>query len=188
MFHVLRSFDVRSADRIGIIGVGGLGHLAIQFAAKMGCDVVVFSSTESKKVEAMKLGAREFVATQGKVELNIQDRKPLAHLIVTTSMPPDWKQFIPLMAPKGVIYPVTVSADDLRIPYQALTDKELRIQGSLVAPRQVHREMIEFADLQGIKPIIEQFPLTIEGITEALDRLRAGKIRYRGVLVAQETT
>lgn len=183
VFHVLRSFDVRVTDRIGVIGVGGLGHLAIQFAAKMGCEVVVFSSTESKKDEAMRLGARQFVATKGIQELDIG--KPLDHLIVTTSMPPDWKKFIPLMAPRGAIYPVTVSGDDLRVPYTAVTDMELRIQGSLVAPRQVHREMIEFAALHEIKPIIEKFPLTLEGATEAMDRLRAGKMRYRGVLVAQ---
>jgi D-arabinose 1-dehydrogenase-like Zn-dependent alcohol dehydrogenase len=55
----------------------------------------------------------------------------------------------------------------------------------LVAPRQVHREMIEFAGLHGIKPIIEQFLLTVEGITEAMDILNEGKMRYRAVLVAQ---
>jgi D-arabinose 1-dehydrogenase-like Zn-dependent alcohol dehydrogenase len=70
-----------------VIGVGGLGHLVIQYAAKMGCEVVVFSSTESKKAEGMRLGATQFVATKGKDELDIG--KQIGHLIVTTSMPPD---------------------------------------------------------------------------------------------------
>jgi D-arabinose 1-dehydrogenase-like Zn-dependent alcohol dehydrogenase len=182
VFHALRSFDMRSTDRVGVIGVGGLGHLAIQFAAKMGCEVVVFSSTDSKKEEAMKLGARQFVATKGKKELDIG--KQITHLIVTTSMPPDWGVFLPILAPRGVIFPVTVSADDLQLPYTVITDKELRIQGSLVAPRQVHRQMIEFADLHGIRPIIEEFPLTVEGVTEAMEKLKSGNMRYRGVLVA----
>jgi len=183
VFHVLRSFDIHSTDRVGVIGVGGLGHLAIQYAAKMGCEVVVFSSTENKKAEALSLGAKQFVATKGKDELDIG--KQIGHLIVTTSMPPDWKKILPIMAPRSVIYPVTVSADDLQLPYSAITFKELRVQGSLVAPRQVHRQMIEFADLHGIKPIVEEFPMTVEGITEAMDRLNAGKMRYRGVLIAQ---
>ncbi len=176
VFHVLRSFGIGCTDRVGVVGVGGLGHLAIQFASKMGCEVVVFS-------EAMKLGATQFIATQGQDKFDIG--KPLNHLLVTTSVPPEWKKFIPLMAPKGVIYPVTVSDGDLQIPYEAILFSELRIQGSLVAPRQVHREMIEFAALHGIRPVIEEFPLTVEGITEAMDRLNAGKMRYRGVLAAQ---
>jgi D-arabinose 1-dehydrogenase-like Zn-dependent alcohol dehydrogenase len=182
VFHVLCSFDIRSTDRVGVIGVGGLGHLAIQFAAKMGCEVVVFSSTENKKEEAMRLGASQFVATKGKAELDIG--KQIGHLIVTTSMPPDWNMFLPIMAPSGVIYPLTVNEGKLEMPYRAMTRKELRIQGSVVAPRQVHREMIEFAGLHGIKPIIEEFPMSVEGITVAMERLKEGKMRYRAVLVA----
>jgi D-arabinose 1-dehydrogenase-like Zn-dependent alcohol dehydrogenase len=68
------------------LGVGGLGHLAIQFASKMGCDVIVFSGTESKKEEAMKLGAKEFVAMKGKKELKME--KPINCLLVTTSAQP----------------------------------------------------------------------------------------------------
>ncbi|EEB99939.1 hypothetical protein MPER_00249, partial [Moniliophthora perniciosa FA553] len=60
---------VKPIDRIGIVGIGGLGHLAIQFAAKMGCDVVVFSSSESKRKEALALGASEFYATKGVANL-----------------------------------------------------------------------------------------------------------------------
>lgn len=65
VFHVLRSFGIRSTDRVGVIGIGGLGHLAIKFAAKMGCEVVVFSSTESKRREAMELGGKHFVTISG---------------------------------------------------------------------------------------------------------------------------
>jgi D-arabinose 1-dehydrogenase-like Zn-dependent alcohol dehydrogenase len=63
--------------------------------------------------------------------------------------------------------------------------KELTIQGSLAAPRQVHREMLEFAARHNIRPIIEQFPMTVDGINEAMERLGSGKMRYRGVLIAQ---
>ena len=69
VFNVLQLYGVRSTDRVGIVGVGGLGHLAIQFAAAMGCEVVTFSGTDSKKEESIKLGAKEFYATKGLKEL-----------------------------------------------------------------------------------------------------------------------
>ncbi|KFY03167.1 hypothetical protein V490_00260 [Pseudogymnoascus sp. VKM F-3557] len=182
VFHVFKSSNVKSSDRVGVVGIGGLGHLAIQYAAKMGCAVVAFSGTEDKKEEAMKLGATEFVATRGVKRLDISE--PIDHLLVTTSFQPDWDLFLDIMAPQGSIYPVTVSEHNLSIPSDAVIDKELRIVGSLVAPRQVYREMIDFSALHNIKPIIETFPMSTEGITEAMDKLRAGKMRYRGVLAA----
>jgi D-arabinose 1-dehydrogenase-like Zn-dependent alcohol dehydrogenase len=183
VFNALQSFGAKGTDRIGIIGVGGLGHLAIQFAAKMGCQVVVFSSTDSKKVEATKLGATEFIATRGVKELYVSG--PIDHLLVTTSFQPDWRQFLPIMAPGGTIYPLTVSSDDLSIPYMPFLAGELKIQGSLVAARQVHREMLAFAAHHQIRPIIEQFPMTVDGITEGMKKLENGLMRYRGVVVAQ---
>ena len=65
-----------------------------------------------------------------------------------------------------------------------IVSRDLRIQGSLVAARQVHQEILEFASHHQIKLIIEEFPMTVEGITECMDKLTASKMRYRGVLVA----
>jgi D-arabinose 1-dehydrogenase-like Zn-dependent alcohol dehydrogenase len=183
VFNALHSFGAKPSDRIGIIGVGGLGHLAIQFAAKMGSDVVVFSTTDSKKEEAMRLGATEFVATKGVKELQVSG--PIDHLLVTTSQQPDWKQFLPIMAPCGTIYPLTVSNDDLQIPYMPIIAGELKVQGSLVAARQVHRDMLAFAAHHQIQPIIETFPMTAEGIEESMKKLDEGKMRYRAVLVVE---
>lgn len=179
VFNVLKF--AKSTDRVGVIGVGGLGHLAIQFAAKMGCEVTVFSSTDSKKDEAMMLGATEFIATKGVSELAVS--RPIDQLLVTTSVQPNWKQFLPIMAPGATIFPLTVSQDDLTIPYMPILAGELKIQGSVVAARQVQRDMLVFAARHQIKPIIEQFPMTQQGITDCMDRLEGGNMRYRGVLV-----
>jgi D-arabinose 1-dehydrogenase-like Zn-dependent alcohol dehydrogenase len=183
VFNALQSFGTKSTDRVGVVGIGGLGHLAIQFAAKMGCEVIVFSSTDSKKEEAMRLGATEFVATKSVKELAIS--RPIDQLLITTSVQPDWKQLLPIMAPGATIFPLTVSMDDLTIPYMPIIAGELKIQGSLVAARQVQRDMLAFAAHHQIKPIIEEFPMTQQGITESMDKLEAGKMRYRGVLVVQ---
>ncbi|KAF7973451.1 hypothetical protein HWV62_15156 [Athelia sp. TMB] len=179
VFNAL-SHGVQSTHRVGIVGVGGLGHLCIMFAAKMGCEVVVFSQTDSKKEEALKLGATEFVATKGLTKLNIEK---LDHLLVTTSVQPDWDMFARAMAPQGTIYPMTVSDDRLSFPYATLIAQGLRIQGVIIPARNVQNKMLLFAARHGIKPITQTFPLSVAGAEEALRLLDEGKIRYRAVLL-----
>jgi D-arabinose 1-dehydrogenase-like Zn-dependent alcohol dehydrogenase len=160
--------------------------LAIQFASKMGCEVAVFSGTDSKKEEALNIGASKFHAI--KVVKNLEEavgKAKIDHLLVTTSQQPDWNVFLPVMAPGGTIYPLGVSEGNLVMPYIPLVLTPLRIQGSLVSARGIHREMLEFAAFHGIKPIIQKFPMTVEGIEEAFGKLDDGSMRYRGVLVAQ---
>jgi D-arabinose 1-dehydrogenase-like Zn-dependent alcohol dehydrogenase len=83
----LYEHGMRAGDRIGIVGFGGLGHLAIQFVAKMGMEAVVFSRTDSKKSEAFGFGASEFHATKGVKDF--KGVKPIDHLLITTSVLPD---------------------------------------------------------------------------------------------------
>jgi len=147
----------------------------------MGCEVIVFSGTDGKKEEAMKLGAKEFYATKGSQELKV---KPIDHLLVTTSVQPDWSIYLPIMAPSGTVYPLSVSQGDLKVPYMPILLSGLKIQGSLVAAREIHREMLEFAAVHNIKPIIETFPMNLQGVEEAFKMLEEGGMRYRGVLVA----
>jgi len=183
VFNALHTYGIKSTDRVGVMGVGGLGHLAIQFAAKMGCDVVVFSGSDSKKEEAMKLGANEFVAMKGKSELDIG--RKIDALLVTTSVNPDWKIMLPIMAPDSIIFPLTVSMGNFEFPHLPMIQSGIRIQGSVVAARAVHRHMLEFAALHNIKPILMEFPLNESGIEDAMATLRDGKMRYRGVLKPQ---
>jgi len=89
---------------VGVIGIGGLGHLTIQFAAKIRCPVVVFSGTEDKCEEAMKVGASEFYATKGKDVKHIVD-----FLLVTTSYIPSWKMYVEIMMKEGTVVPLTVA-------------------------------------------------------------------------------
>jgi len=182
VFNVIETYNIRPTDRVGVVGVGGLGHMAIQFLGKMGATVVVLSSTDSKREEAMKLGASEFYATKGVKELKIG--KPLDHLIVTTNSLPDWNLFLDVVKPTGSIYPLTVSFGKFDIPTFPVLVKGLTIQGSAVAARSVHNRMLDFAATHGIHPMIETFPMTKRGVEEGMAKLRDGKMRYRGVLVA----
>ncbi|KAI0140037.1 GroES-like protein [Hypoxylon sp. NC0597] len=183
VFNALHAYNALPTETVGIIGVGGLGHLAIQFAAKMGCRVVVLSSTESKKEEAMRLGAHEFIATKGKKELKVS--QPMNRLLVTTSALPNWDQIIPILAPGATIHPLTVVGGNFEIPYFPLLANAIAIQASVVAPRYIHRRMLEFAALHKIKPVVQTFPMTEAGILEAMDKLEKGEIYFRAVLKPQ---
>lgn len=115
VFNALRSFNTQGTETVAVMGVGGLGHLAIQYAARLGCNVVVLSGSDRKKDEAMKLGAKEFVATKGAKELNVS--RKIDRLLVTTSAQPDWAQILPIMAPGGSIVPLSIDGGNLTIPY-----------------------------------------------------------------------
>jgi len=87
------SYNIKPTDRVGVIGIGGLGHLAIQFASKIGCEVVAFSGSESKRKEAFGFGATEFYALNTLKDFS--GIKKLNHLLITTSQQPDFKLFCP---------------------------------------------------------------------------------------------
>lgn len=202
-WNALHVYDTQPTDTVGIMGVGGLGkhlagstspvgydanlfhlgHLAIQFAANMGCRVVVLSGSDKKKDEALSLGAHEFVATKGAKELKVSH--PLNRLVVTTSAQPDWNLILPIMAVGSTIHPLSVSEGNFSIPYMPLLLNGIRVQGSIIPSRYVHKRMLDFALLHKIKPVIQKFPMTVKGIEEAMDKLDKGEIRYRGVIVPQ---
>jgi D-arabinose 1-dehydrogenase-like Zn-dependent alcohol dehydrogenase len=150
----------------------------------MGCNVIVFSGTDSKKEEALKLGASSFYATKGKKELDIGEHK-IDCLLVTTSFQPDWNLYLPVMNNDSTIFPLTVAEGNFEIPYMGMPLAGIRIQGSVVAPRNIHRQMIDFAARNNVKPMINKYPMTVDGITEAMQILNDGKMRYRGVLIPQ---
>ncbi|KAM0249166.1 hypothetical protein ACHAQJ_009173 [Trichoderma viride] len=176
-------YGIRPTDRVGIVGIGGLGHLAIQFAAKMGCQVVVFSSSESKREDAMKLGATEYHVLTS--DSPLEGIKQVNHMLLCGSAQPDFKRIIQLTATAGKIYTLTVSFDAPAVPMLALLVRGISIQGSAGAPRAQIQKMLEFALLNDIKPTVMTWPLTTNGVEDAMQTLREGKMRYRGVLVAE---
>lgn len=87
------------------------------------------------------------------------------------------------MEPRGTIFPLTISDKDLVLPAMAVLGDGIRIQGSLPCSRGSHIKMLRFAALHNIRPVIEEFPMSVEGVEGAMARLEEGRIRYRAVLV-----
>ncbi|PYI00054.1 NADP-dependent alcohol dehydrogenase [Aspergillus ellipticus CBS 707.79] len=170
-------------ERVGIVGLGGLGHLAIQFASKMGCEVVVFSSTDDKRDEALRLGAAEFYATNGTTDYStLGVAKPIDRLIITTSAKFNLGLFYPVLARNAIILPLSVDGGDLVAPYMPTVLHGHSIVGSCICSRLPQAQMLDFAARHKIYCVVENYPMTLQGVTEAVDRLRNGQMRYRAVI------
>ena len=184
VWNVFDMFDVRPTQRVGIVGLGGLGHLAVQFANKVGCEVVVFSSTEAKREEALRYGAHEFVVTD-KVDSFEGKVQPVHHLLVCSSFQIPWELYLPIVYKPGTVYPLTVSFDELKLPYVDWLFSGVRVQATIVAPRAGYRRMLEFAAFHKIETAIVKYPLNTDGIERAMQDLRDGKVRYKAVFYAE---
>ncbi|KAL2359513.1 hypothetical protein RJZ56_007639 [Blastomyces dermatitidis] len=183
VWTILAEYGVRPGDRVGILGVGGLGHLAIKLAAAIGSHVVVLSSSEAKRQEAIDYGASEYhVFRSGQT---LESMKPLKHLLLCGSAGVDFNSLIPLMDKQGSIYPITVDMNPSSIPLFPVLHNGIRIQGSLVSSRRNMHKLLQLCAAKGIKPTTMQFPLTVAGAEEAMKNLREGKIRYRAVLARE---
>ena len=179
VFGPIVDFGVKPTDRVGVIGIGGLGHLAIQFLHKWGCEVTAFTSSESKAEEAKNLGAHHVVGTR--------DRKALDALagtfdfiLVTANAPLDWDAYIAALAPDGRLHFVGAVLEPVPVAAFSLIGGRKSISGSPLGSPATVAKMLDFCARHDIAPVIETFPMG--EVNAALDHLRAGKARHRVVL------
>lgn len=184
VFGSLQQRGYKSTDRCGIIGIGGLGHLALQFAHKMGMEVVAFSTTEGKREEAMAFGADEFYVVSKSTPPPAGLRR-LDHLLVCSTAQPDWLHYLPVLEPRATIYPLTAFEADVSYPHLSLIFSGVTIQGTMIATKQGYMDMMRFCVKHGIRPVNQAYPLTVAGIEACNADLKAGTMRYRGLLVAE---
>ena len=166
-----------SALKLGVVGVGGLGHLGIQFAHALGYEVTAISSSPKKKDEAFGFGAHRFIdssdpAALRKVEFEFD------LLLCTSSGGIDWFALLETLRKRGELILLGFPMIDLK-PID-IVSHELSITGSFLGNRQTMKEMLVFAQEHGIKPKIELMPMS--QVNEALKKVRENKARYRVVL------
>ena len=171
----------RSSMRVGVIGIGGLGHLALQFARAMGCEVTAISTSPDKEAEARAFGAHRFLATREKGGLR-SAAGSLDLILSTVFVAQDWLALVAALRPNGVLCVVGGPPEPISVPAFALISGQKAIAGSVIGGRRAIREMLEFAARHGVAAKIEERPLA--DAAEALARVRAGKARYRVVLAA----
>jgi len=181
VFNPIVQCGVKPTDRVGVIGLGGLGHLALQFLDKWGCEVTAFSSNPEKSAELRRLGADEIVNSRDAAALGKVAGK-FDFILSTVNVPLDWDSYIGALAPKGrlnfvgaVLAPIPVAAFSLIMAQRA-------ISGSPLGSPATTRDMIEFCARHEIAPVTELYPMS--QANDALQHLRDGKARYRIVLQA----
>ncbi len=171
----------KPTSRVGIVGIGGLGHMAVKFARAYGCDVTAFTSSEGKIDEARGFGANHVVSSRNSAAI-----KALAGtidlLIVTVNAALDWDAMIGTLAPNGRMHVVGAVAEPIPVPIFPLMLGQRSISASPTGSPVDIATMLEFAARHGITPQTEHYPMS--GINEAFARLESGKARYRIVLDA----
>ncbi|ARG96647.1 NADPH-dependent aldehyde reductase Ahr [Legionella micdadei] len=179
VFNPIVQFDIRPTFRVGVIGIGGLGHLALQFLHKWGCEVTAFSSTEGKEAEAKRMGAHYVV--------NTNDNKALQKLagvfdflLNTTNANLNWAAYLELLAPHGRLHTVGAVPNPIPAPAFSLIFKQRSLSGSPLGSPATIQDMLEFCVRHNILPLTEHFAM--KDVNRAIEHLRAGKARYRIVL------
>ena len=171
----------KPTDRVGVIGIGGLGHMAVKFAAAYGCDVTAFTSSENKFAEAKGFGASHTVSSEDSAAI-----KKLAGsfdlLISTVNVPLDWDAIIGTLAPNGRLHIVGAVLEPIPVAAFSLIPQQRAISGSPTGSPVAIEKMLEFAARHNVTPQTEHFPMS--RIHEAFARLESGQARYRIVLDA----
>ncbi len=171
----------RPTDRVGIIGIGGLGHMAVKFAAAYGCDVTAFTSSPSKFDEARAFGANHVVSSRDPAAIRKLGGS-FDLLISTVNVTLDWDAMIGTLAPNGRLHVVGAVLEPIPVAAFSLIPQQRSVSGSPTGSPDAIRTMLEFASRHNIAPQTEHFPMS--DINEAFARLESGKARYRIVLDA----
>jgi uncharacterized zinc-type alcohol dehydrogenase-like protein len=179
VFNPILMCGVKPLDRVGVVGIGGLGHMALQFLNKWGCEVTAFTSSASKAEEAKQMGAHHVVATGDKAAMK-KIAGSLNFILSTVNVTLDWPALLETLGPKGKLHTVGAVLEPMAIPAFGLIGGAKSVSGSPLGSIATTRRMLEFCVRHDIKPVVEEFPMS--QANEALARLESGKARYRIVL------
>jgi len=175
------AYDIKPTARVGVVGIGGLGHMAVKFAAAWGCEVTAFTSTAAKADEARGFGAHHVVASRD-AQAIAAIAGTLDLLLVTVNVPMDWNALLGTLAPKGRMHVVGAVLEPIPVPAFSLIVGQREISGSPTGSPVDIARMLAFAARHDIRPQVEMFPMA--KVNEALQHLADGKARYRVVLQA----
>lgn len=179
VFSPLNRYKIPPTSRVAVIGIGGLGHMALLFLKAWGCEVTAFSTSLDKEQDAKQLGAHHFVnARDSNAVGRFQNHFDL--IINTISADIDWDLYLSLLKPQGKLH-VVGTASEVRASVLSLMPADRSIGASPTGSPAVIRSMLEFSVRHDIKPVIEMYPMS--QVNEALKRLDSDNPpRYRIVL------
>ncbi len=180
-YSPLKHFGVKKGDKVGVVGLGGLGHMAVKIAAAMGAHVTVISTTKSKQVDAQKLGAEGFIATKEEGAFE-QNANSLNFIIDTVSADHDYNQYLNLLKRDGTMVVVGLPNPQPLSAF-SLVPKRRRLAGSMIGGIAETQEMLDFCAKHNIVSEIER--IDIGQINDAYERMIRNDVRYRFVIDMQ---
>ena len=178
-YSPLKQWNCKQGDRVGVVGLGGLGHMAVKLAVAMGAKVTVFSTSKTKEADARRLGAHDFVETRDPAVFEALAKR-FDLVIDTVSAPHDYNLYLGCLRAHGVM--VVVGAPPVPTPVSAfaLIGGNRRLAGSLIGGIKETQEMLDFCAAHKIASDVEIIP--IQQINAAYERMLKGDVRYRFVI------
>jgi uncharacterized zinc-type alcohol dehydrogenase-like protein len=179
VFNPIIQFGIKPTDTVGVIGIGGLGHMALKFLRAWGCEVVAFTSSDSKREEALQLGAHRTLNSRNSKEL-AKAAGTLDFILNTANVTLDWNTYIAALKPKGRLHTVGAVLEPMAVSAFPMIQGQKSLSGSPLGSPSTTDMMLAFAARHSIAPTTETFPMS--KANEAIEHLRSGKARYRVVL------
>ncbi len=179
VYEPMRRHCVNPSSRVGVVGIGGLGHLAIQFARVFGAQITAFSTTLAKEADARALGASHFVNSRESKAMR-EVAGSLDFLLTTVNADQEWGAYLQTLRPNGILWFVGVPPSPVSVHAFPLISGQRTVGGSPVGSPFRIREMLDVADRHGVKAMTERFPMA--SANEAIAKVKKGKVRYRAVL------
>ncbi len=178
-YNPLKQYNIGKGSKVAVIGLGGLGHIAVQFAAKMGADVTVFGHSESKRDEAEKFGASSY-----EILKDPEDFHPLVgqfdFILNTVAVNLDLNNYMPLLKFNGVFCYVGIPSDEIHFNLFSIFGNQANLTASNVGGIAMTQEMLNFAAENDVKPQIEM--IGIADVPEAYQNILDSKVHYRYVI------
>lgn len=181
LYSPLTEWGAGPGKKVGIIGLGGLGHMGVKFASALGAHVTVFSHSESKRADAMGMGADDFIVTTDGAVFETH-KKQFDLIINTVSAPIDLNNYLELIGLDGTLVMVGLAPEPYPIKAFSMLAQRRRIAGSMIGPVSQLQEMLDFASEHNIVSDIEV--IDASGINGAWERVVESDVRYRFVIDA----
>lgn len=181
VFDPILKHQIQATHHVGVIGIGGLGHMAIKLLKAWGCEITAFTSNLNKADELKAMGADHVVNSRDTDALKAQ-RGKFDLILSTVNVTLNWQAYLAALGPNGTIHMLGMALEPMQIPAGMLISGAKSVTGSPTGSPAALRQLLKFAARKNIAPQIEFYPMS--KINDAIERLHSGDVRYRVVLKA----
>ncbi len=178
-YSPLRQWSTKKGDRVGVVGLGGLGHMAVKLAASMGAEVTMLSTSRAKEADARRLGATGFEITKDESTFTKLAGK-FDLIIDTISAPHDYNKYLGMLRAQGAMVVVGIPTEPTPVKAFSLIAGNKRLAGSMIGGIPETQEMLDYCGARGITSDVEVIP--VQKINEAYERMLRADVRYRFVI------